>query len=113
MCGGGVAHLKGGMLAAAAFTVVLTTDYEPGKIGLLVGTCDGGHEVLNASQLILGLTGLVVLGIDSDQEHVVGDVVDVASVLEPRTSLTDVISGALALDLDEHRHVIDGILLLF
>jgi hypothetical protein len=46
--------------------------------------------------------GLFVFIVDGADEHVVGDVVEVASVLEPWTGHGDVISCALALGLDQH-----------
>ena len=55
--------------------------------------------------LVLDVVGLAIVDIDGADEHVVGDVVQVAAVLEPGTGGADVVRGALAPDLDQHRHV--------
>jgi hypothetical protein len=55
--------------------------------------------------LVLDVVGLAIVDIDGADEHVVGDVVQVAAVLEPGAGGADVVRGALAPDLDQHRHV--------
>ena len=52
-------------------------------------------------------THLVILSIESADEHVVGDVVKVTSVLQPGPSHGDVVCCALALGLDQDEGVID------
>lgn len=51
---------------------------------------------------------LAVLRVDGADEHVVGDVVQVAAVLEPGARHGDVVGGALALGLDQHQRVLCG-----
>jgi hypothetical protein len=62
------------------------------------------YIVSHERDLITGahLVHLVVFGIGGSDEHVVGDVVEVATVLKPGASHGDVVRGALALGLDEH-----------
>ncbi len=50
---------------------------------------------------------LAVLSVEGTDEHVVGDVVQVTSVLQPGACHRDVVSGALALGLDQHHGVCD------
>jgi len=50
---------------------------------------------------------LAVLSVEGTDEHVVGDVVQVTSVLQPGACHGDVVSGALALGLDQHHGVCD------
>ena len=51
--------------------------------------------------MVFHVVGLVVEVVDSADEEVVGDVVEVAAVFEPRTCHGDVVGGTLAFDLDE------------
>lgn len=51
--------------------------------------------------LVLDAVDLAVLGVGGANEEVVGDVVQVPSVLEPWASHTDVVRRALALGLDQ------------
>jgi hypothetical protein len=55
--------------------------------------------------LILDVVGFSVGGIDGTNVAVVGDVSQVASVLEPRTSHGNVIGGTFTLGLDEDRAI--------
>jgi len=96
-----VTRLDSGVLAAAALTVVAVTDDDPLEACSLVGTSSGGDRAELTSDLVLDAILLAVDIIDSGQEQVVRDVVDVTTELEPRASLADVIGGALATDLDK------------
>lgn len=51
------------------------------------------------TDLVLHVVDLVVLRVDGADEHVVGDVVQVAAELEPRAGHRDVVRRALALCL--------------
>ena len=62
-----------------------------------------------ARQVVLDLVDGIVFAVDGTNQHVVGDVVQVATELQPRSSSTDVICGAFALHLQkqeklEHFH---------
>lgn len=61
--------------------------------------CGGVHLVLDAVDLL-------VLAVEGADEHVVGDVVQVAAELEPGAGHADVVSRALALHLDQHQCVL-------
>ena len=50
---------------------------------------------------------LAVLSVEGTNEHVVGDVIQVTSVLQPWACHGDVVSGALALGLDQHHGICD------
>ena len=58
------------------------------------------HLAELASEDVLHAVGLSVLSIDSADEHVVGDVVEVPSELEPGPCHRDVVSRTLALHED-------------
>jgi len=100
-----VTRLDSSMLTAAALTVVAITDDDPLEASCLVGTGSSSDRAKLTSKLVLNLVLLTVGVIDSSQEQVVGDVVNVTTELEPWASLADVIGGALATDLDEDRAV--------
>ena len=56
-----------------------------------------------ARQVVLDLVDGIVLAVDGTNQHVVGDVVQVAAELQPRSSSTDVICGAFALHLQKQK----------
>jgi len=45
---------------------------------------------------------LIIVSIGSTDQHVVGDVIQMPTVLEPGTRHADMVRGALALGLDQH-----------
>ena len=89
------------MLAAAAFAIVLVTNDNPTDTAITVGLGNLRHLAELAGVQVLNVVGLAVLSVDGTDEHVVADVLQVATVLQPRSSHGDVVSGALALGLDE------------
>mmetsp|Transcript_24095 Transcript_24095/g.75512 ORF Transcript_24095/g.75512 Transcript_24095/m.75512 type:complete len:373 (-) Transcript_24095:1175-2293(-) len=104
-----VARLERGVLAGRALAVVLIADHHPRDARGLVRARGGGHGVEVPGHLVEDLVGLAVLVVDGADEHVVGDIVQVAAVLEPRARHGDVVGGALAPGLDEDlgvRHIL-------
>lgn len=101
--------LKSGMLSGRALTVVPVTNDDPlDTLGLVV-TGDSRDGIPFTVGEVEDLVGLTVGLVDGTNQHVVGDVVKMATVLEPGTSHGDVIGGGLAVALDEDRNVV-GIL---
>lgn len=100
-----VTGLESGVLTGRALTVVPVTDNDPADALGLVVTGNGGDGTPLTSGEVLDLVGLAVGGVDGTDQHVVGDVVKVTTVLEPGTGHGDVVSGGLALSLDEDGHV--------
>jgi len=101
-----VTNLQGSVLAGRSLTVVLVTDNNPRNVLGLVVTGNTGNGVVLTSQLVLDRVDGEVLRVEGTDQHVVGDVVQVTTELEPGTSHGDVISRALALDLDQDGHVV-------
>lgn len=56
--------------------------------------------------LVLDGVDAIVLSIERSDEHVVGDVVNVATILQPGAGHTDVVSRALALGLDQNQRIL-------
>lgn len=104
-----VAGLESGVLTRRTLTVVPITDNDPTDALGLVVTGNSGDGIPLTSGEVLDLVGLTVGSVDGTNQHVVGDVVEMTTVLEPRTGHGNVIGGGLALGLDEDRHV-SGIL---
>mmetsp|Transcript_23424 Transcript_23424/g.59122 ORF Transcript_23424/g.59122 Transcript_23424/m.59122 type:complete len:297 (-) Transcript_23424:284-1174(-) len=104
-----VAGLQSSVLAGRALAVILIAHDNPLDAGGLVGARHVGHGTVFARQQVLHLVHLVVLRVDGADEHVVGDVVQVAAVLEPGAGHGDVVSGALALGLDQDGGIINGV----
>ena len=61
----------------------------------------------NKSRKYLDVVHLEVLLVEASDQKVVGDVVQVATELQPGTGGGDVVSGALALDLDQDLGVVE------
>lgn len=101
--------LQSGMLTRASLTVVPVANDNPLDTTSLVVTSGSRDSTVLASELVLDRVGLAVLSVDSTNQHVVGDVVKVATILQPWASHGDVIGGGLALALDEDRDA-DGVL---
>ena len=57
------------------------------------------HCAVLAGQVVLDGVGLAVRVIDGTDQQVVADVVEMTTVLQPRSCSTDVVSGALAASL--------------
>jgi hypothetical protein len=96
-----VPGLKGSVLTGRTLAVVPVTDNNPPDAVLLVVTGNVGDSAVLAGEEVLDLVGLTVLLVDSTNQHVVGDVVQVSTVLQPGAGHGDVVSGGLALALDE------------
>ena len=96
-----VARLQGSMLSAASLSVVLVPNDHPRQGLLLVVPGHVRDLSLRSSEEVLDAVDLAIVAVDGTDEHVVGDVVKVTTVLEPLASGRDVVGGALALDLDK------------
>lgn len=61
------------------------------------------HTSVFSRQLVLDLVDGIILNVDRPDQHVVGDVVQVAAELQPGAGGADVVRGALALHLRKRR----------
>lgn len=96
-----MAGFESSVLTGRTLSVVPVTNNNPlNTLGLVV-TGNIRDSATLTSKLVSNVVGLAVLSVDGTNQHVVGDVVEMATVLEPRTSHRDVVSGGLALALDE------------
>lgn len=93
--------LESSVLTGRALAVVPVANDNPLDASLLVVTGNSWDSVDLTSLLVLDLVGLAVGLVDGTDKHVVRNVVQVTTVLQPRTSHRDVISGSLALSLDQ------------
>jgi hypothetical protein len=100
-----VPGLESSVLTGRTLAVVPVTNDDPLDAVLLVVTGNIGDGTVLAVERVLDLVGLTVLSVDGTDQHVVGDVVQVSTVLQPGTGHGDVISGGLALALDEDGQV--------
>jgi hypothetical protein len=100
-----VPGLKGGVLTGRALAIVPVTNNDPRLAVLLVVTGDIRNGTVLAVECVLNLVGLAVLGVDGTDQHVVRDVVQMSTVLQPGTGHGDVVGGGLALALDEDGQV--------
>jgi hypothetical protein len=97
------AGLKSSMLATGSFTVVLFTKYNPVYATIPVGASNVRDSARGVIEAVGNLIHLAVVGINGTNEHVVGDVLEVTTVFEPRASHGNVVGGALALNLDKNK----------
>ena len=101
-----VPGLERSVLTGRSLTVVPVTYNYPWDAVLLVVTGNVGDGTVLAVENVLDLVGLAVLSVDGTNQHVVGDVVQVSTVLQPGTGHGDVIGSGLALALDQDREVL-------
>ncbi len=84
--------LESSVLTRGTFTVVVVTDDDPlDAVIAVVGSSSRNTAVL-AGELVLDLVGLAVLSVDGANQAVLGDVLEMSTVLEPRAASRDVIS---------------------
>ena len=100
-----VSGLKSSMLTGRTLTEVLTTNDNPSDA--LISVRDGslGNTVPDTSVDVLDVVGLTVGSVDSTNHVVVGNVLEMTTVLQPGTGHRDVISGGLTKRLDKNGHV--------
>lgn len=97
-----VSNFEGSMLTRRSLAVVFVTNNNPlNALGFVIS-----RRLWNClpciGQAVEHLVGFSVGRVNGTNQHVVGNVVEVASVFEPWTGHRDVVCGALALDLDEN-----------
>jgi hypothetical protein len=92
--------LEGGVLSRRTLTVVVVTDDDPRLTGLTVSGSDLGNGTVLSSGLVDDLVDVALVGQSTDQ-HVLGNVLQVSSESQPRSTGRDVVGGTLADDLDE------------
>lgn len=95
------------MFSGRTFIVVVVTNNNPWDSSGLVLSGDVWNATSFTSSPVADVVHLLVLGVETGDQEVVGDVVEVTSELEPWASSGDVISGALAFDLDEDLGVLE------
>jgi hypothetical protein len=81
-----VSWLKRSVLTGASLTVIPVTDDNPRDSSRLVVTGSVGHRVEFLGLEVLNAVGFAVGSINSTDKHVVGNVVKMSTVLQPRAS---------------------------
>ena len=77
---------KRGVFSRASFAIIPVTNDDPWDASLLVVTCGCGDGTNFSIEAVLDLVGFTVGGVNGADQHVVGDVVEMTTVLEPGTS---------------------------
>lgn len=70
----------------------------------LVVASDIRHSIILSSKMILNFVDCVILCVNSTDQHIVRDVVEVTTEFQPGTGGTDVIRSALSLHLKHSEH---------
>jgi hypothetical protein len=92
---------QGGVLSGRTFTVVLVTNNDPWDAGVSVRGGDSGDGTERTILLVQDLVGLARVGVDGTDQTVLGDVLQMTSVLQPGSTGGDVVGSTLALGLDQ------------
>lgn len=95
------------MLTGRSLAVVPVTNNDPLDAVLLVVTGNIRNRTISAADRVLDLVGLAVLSIDGTDKHVVGDVVQMSTVLQPGTGHGDVVSSGLSEALDKNGEILE------
>lgn len=82
-------------------------NHDPGLAMRLILPCSARNIAIFLGDLIAHSVDLIVLGIDSSDQGIVGDVFEMATVAKPRSSRSDMISRAFALGLDQDNTVLE------
>lgn len=88
---------------SASLTVIIIPDDTPPDAACLVCPGGGWYWAPLLGGLVLHIIHLFIFCIGGGEEHVVGDVVQVATELEPGSSGRDVVCRTLSLHLLAHR----------
>src|SRR5262245_23700608 len=103
-----VSRRHGRVLPARALPVILVPDHHPAHaLGLPVAGDPRERHPGLAGEHVHALAGLAGEGVHRAEEHVVADLVEVATEAEPRPGRRDVVRRRLALRLDEDREVLE------
>ena len=89
------------MLSRRTFSIVFISYDNRTNFCGLVSTLGCWYFTVRTSQLVFHRVGGIVVRIDSSDKHVVGDVVQMASVLQPRTCHGDVVRGTFSFGFDQ------------
>lgn len=85
--------LQSSVLTGRSLAVVPVSDNDPLDALALVVTSSGRDSVPNSVGGVLDLVGLAVGSVDGTDKHVVGNVVQVSTVLQPGTGHCDLLVG--------------------
>src|SRR3569833_2770724 len=96
-----MARFQSGMFSRRSLAVVPVSNHDPLDPLLLVVAGDSRHGIELTRGLVLDLVRLAVSLVDGTDQHVVGDVVQMAAIAEPRAGHGDVVCRRLPLGLDE------------
>jgi len=99
-----VPWLHRGVLSGTPFAIILVSNHHPVHLSRQVIAAHCRDRVLLSGEDIGGGVDLVIVRIEGPNQSVVGDIVKVTLVLEPRASSADVVGGALALHFDKNGH---------
>ena len=101
-----MARAHGGMFATAAFAIVLVAHDDPAQALSLVVSGNFRKSLSGfATDQISAMAGLSGERVDRTEKHVVADVVEVASVAQPRPGHRDMVRRAFPLSLEEQGEV--------
>jgi len=85
--------LESGVFTGRTFTVVVVADNDPLDALLAVCSSSLGNTSVFTSELVLDLVDLAVLSVNSTNQAILRNVLEMPTVLEPRSTGGDVISG--------------------
>jgi len=100
-----IARFESSMFSAASFSIVFVSYDNPVDFVLLVVSGHVGNCTKLFGEIVVDAVGFSVLRIDSSDQKVVGDVVQMTSVFEPWTGHRDVVGGTFAFGLNEDRNL--------
>merc|ERR1719242_1798625 len=93
------------MFSETAFSVVFVSHHDPRLSLGFVGASYVRNAVKFTCHNVLDVVGLAIRIVNGTNEHVVADVIQVTSELQPGSGHGDVVSCALSSSLDEHDSV--------
>lgn len=97
------------MFTGRTLAVVVVTYDDPFDTVVTVVGSGLGNTTILARNLVLDFVGFAVLSVDGTDEAVLGDVLQMSTVLQPGATGGNVISRTLALGLDQDRKVGRGL----
>src|SRR5258708_5137442 len=96
-----VAGFHGGMFAVGAFSVILVAYHYGADAGCLVSSCRSRYRSVLACQLVPDGVRFLVVEVDGADEHIVGNIIQVAAEFEPGACHGDMVGRTFSFGFDQ------------
>eukprot|EP00733_Pompholyxophrys_punicea_P001902 Pompholyxophrys_punicea_v1_NODE_1155_length_904_cov_16.810365.p1 type:complete len:174 gc:universal NODE_1155_length_904_cov_16.810365:876-355(-) len=94
-------NLQSSMFTRGTFSIIFITNHNPRQSGFLIATCHSGYSIESICGTVKNRIGKIILRVQCTNQHIVGYVVQMTTIFQPRTSHTDVVGGTFSFHFNE------------